>query len=66
MLAVSQLEVEFLSHFLIRILFYCERKLAISNSLFHIRQLKVGSPKDATTNVGALVSKEHLTKVMFQ
>lgn len=28
------------------------------------RQLKVGSPKDPTTNVGALVSKEHLAKVL--
>ena len=32
---------------------------------FYIRQLKVGSPKDSTTNVGALVSKEHLAKVRF-
>ena len=27
------------------------------------RKLKVGPPKDADTNLGALVSKEHLTKV---
>ena len=33
---------------------------------FLVRQLKVGSPKDATTNVGALVSKEHLAKVRKQ
>lgn len=28
------------------------------------RQLKVGAPKDPATNVGALVSKEHLAKVL--
>lgn len=30
------------------------------------RQLKVGSPKDAATNLGALISKEHLAKVLSE
>ncbi|XP_015772461.1 PREDICTED: aldehyde dehydrogenase family 8 member A1-like [Acropora digitifera] len=28
------------------------------------RELKVGSPRDVATNIGALISKEHLTKVL--
>lgn len=32
---------------------------------FYFSQLKVGSPKDAETNLGALISKEHLAKVIL-
>uniref|UniRef100_T2M660 Aldehyde dehydrogenase family 8 member A1 n=1 Tax=Hydra vulgaris TaxID=6087 RepID=T2M660_HYDVU len=36
---------------------FCERYVSL------IRELKVGNPSDASTKIGALVSKEHLEKV---